>query len=749
MLNTSGNIQLLHDLNNDANVVHLLQHSAQLSTCLLLSIIWSQNLGPFFAEAIALTPHWFAWPFLGEAAATLKHADAARVPAIVEPIIVSIYQSIVRSDRKVMDEAVRSETLRRYHDIVLELLSLFMMPDAEKLDQLKPMRRSTHMGRMVFRLLTMIGKCARMFCNREVAFAPSEGDAVFGCLTDYSPDSSEPAMNESVFATLSQLNNLLLNTLQSNLLLVTVSTFIDWIEVDIDDELTMQRQIAEAAFAVEQLIREDNRFAHDVVQQLQSISVRPKTLQDVIRESTLGEIMGKLDSLALEPEIRSQWLDEFVTRGLLVLDNSECLDTLEGNVEHMNVSHVLPLMRGLCEYAGNMDDASGDKLREIVIRTARRFGANDLLALISFSLELKPDGVDLEQNTLRSETIQMLNRCSESLFQTTEPLIILLQNPSRFFEQLLVSSLAADLPQTIICNFIDRLPAAVTQRFVQRCLPALVNRCATLRPDELKRLAALIVRLHNTQYASPSIFFVQFYEMISDASRNAALPKVTCLANALLAIMKSDATTELAAPLLVMCAILLDYYRWELITFNAGHVQLVETLIDIIHELRRRLLPIASEADKSFVLQRTSHLAPFTRFYLKKLQFPADSSELVRWPQPVDFARFVMGGGGEDGGLDLAALPKDALLERMFGAMVRCTRKECVLLANYELLRPHWFHAVRLVSRIVGRVENQQRGERSQTAVECLRHCGQMLATVVRVSIIRNGFFLFTIFESN
>lgn len=737
MLNTSD-LHFFYDLNNDSAIVHLLHHSAPLSPCLLLSLIWSLNLGPFYAESIAITPHWFAWPFLTEAVATLKHAVPAKVPSIVEGIIVGIYQNIVRSDRRVFDETERSDTLKRYHDIVLELLTTFMTPDVEKMESWTKMRKSRYMGRMVFRLLTMITKCADMFRNQSVAFRQSEADEVFGCLTYVQVESKELVMNQSVFGTLSQLHNLLLNTLQFNLLLVTVSTFIDWIEVDIDDELTLQRQVAEAAYAVEQLIRTDNRFEHDVLLQLQSISMKPKTLRDVIRESTLGEIMCKLDSLAMEPEIREQWLDEFVARGLLVMDNMECLETLEGNVEHMQPRHLRPLMRGLFDFAGNIEDQSSDKLREVIIRTARRFGATDLREIISFSLELTPDGVDLEQNSLRSETIQMLNRCSESVFTSTEPLIILLQNPVRFFEQLLATSLVADQPQTIICNFLDSLSPTMTQRFVQRSLLDLINRAANLPADEAKRLSTLIVRLHSTQFPSHAVFFRHFYQSIAEASRNQNLPKVSCLASALLAIMKSDATTELAAPLLVMCSTLLDYYRWDLATFNEQHAHLVEILIDIIHELRKRLLPIATTADKEFVLQRVAHLKPITRFYLHKLQFQADTSELARWPLPVDFARTIMGGEHQSQTVvDLSTLPKDVLLERMFGAVVRCTRKECLLLAHYELLRPHWFHAVRLVSRIVGRIETQAEegnAARCNAAVQSLRHCGQMLAIVVRVS---------------
>lgn len=638
-----------------------------------------------------------------------------------------------------MDEAERTDTLQRYHDHVLELLAAFMAPDVEKMATWSNMRRSKYMGRMVFHVLTMIRKCSGMFCSAK-GQNNDEAAAVFGCLTDVCVDSNEQQqgmMNESVFGTLSLLNNLLLNTLQSNLLLVTVSTFIDWIEVDINDELTLQRQVAEAAYDVEQLIRTDDRFNHDVVLQLQSISMKPKTLRDVIRESTLGEIMGKLDSLAMEPEIRVQWLDEFIDRGLLVLDNSECLETLEGNIEHMRPTHIRPLMRGLCDFAASMEDLSGDKLREIIIRTARCFNANDLIELIQFSLDLKPDGVDLEQSTLRSETIQMLNRCSDAVFNSIEPLVILLQNPRRFFEHILQTSLTATATQTIICNFIDSLPVQITQRFVQPSLIALVHRSATLPTDEVNRLSALIVRLHRTQFASQSAFFHQFYQLIAEASRNANLTKVTCLAVALRSILKSDATTELAAPLLVMCAILLDYYRWEMTTFNEKHVVIVEILIDVIHELRKRLLPIATDADKAFVRERVAHLQPITRFYLHKLTCAdADNGGQLNtgWPRPVDFARFIMAGGGTET-VDLEAMPKDALLERMFGAVVRCSRKECLLLAHYDLLRPHWFHAVRLVSRIVGRIENQQeRVGESAKAVKCLRHCGQMLASVVRVS---------------
>lgn len=744
MLNTSANHAFSHqDLNNAAAIVHLLNHSAQLSPCLLLSLVWSLDLGVYFAEAIGITPHWFAWPFLREAVATLKHADARRVPSIVEQLVVAIYKNIARSDSERIEEPRRAETLQNYHDFVLALLT-FMAPDEERMTGWTKLRRSKYVGRMVFRLLGMVSRCAAIFCDGRIAWTHIDADLVFGCLKGNIVDSAFPARSEAVTGKLHQLNVLLLNTLQANLKTVTVFTFMDWCEVDIDDEMTLQRQIGEAAFAVEQLIMCDHRFAHDILDQLKSISMRPKTLPEVIREATLGEIMSKLDSLALEPEIRLQWLDEFVSRGNLVLDNDECLGTLEGNVDHMRPVHVQALMRGLVEFSGTLADSSGDKLREIVIQTARRLSVDEIKAVILFSLEVQADGVDLEQPTLRTETIQLLNRCSEATFSSAQPLIILLQNPTRFFDQLLTTALVADLGKNIICNFIDSLAPQISQRFVQRSLLTLVNRCDTMRPDDVKRLTQLIVRLHTTQFTPRAIFFKQFYKWIADASRIKSLVTTTCLAEGLLAILRAHATPESTTALLVMCAILVDHSRWELHTFDARQVHLVETLIDIIHELRKRLLPFATANDKAFVLQRVSHLKASTRFYVHKLFIRPDETAFATWPQPADFARFVMGGpdGGAD--VDLAALPKDVLLVRMFGAVVKSTRKECVLLAHYELLRPHWFHAIRLVSRMVGKVQRQEQTAQSGAAVECLRHCGQMLASVVKVSSITKNTLLQT-----
>lgn len=728
MLNTSG-IEFKHDLNNAHAIVHLLQNSSPLSKCLLLSLAWSLNLSQFLAEAIAYTPHWFAWHFIDQAGDTLKHIDPRKVPAIVDRLVVAIYRNVARSDSRQLDEGERLVTLTRYHDYALELLTTFQTPSEETFAGWSKMKRSKHLGQVVFGLISTISECAAIFRNRNVAFLKSEAEQVFGSVTD--PDEvnemRRDEFGESVYATLNKLNILLLNTLQSNLMLVTVSTFIDWVEFDINDELTLQRQVAEAAHGIEELIKSDNRFAHDVLLQLQSISVRPKTIQDVIRESTLGEIMGKLDSLSLEPDVRQQWLDEFLSRGILVFDNSECLDTLEGNVEHMNLTHVRQLMRGLCELSGTLEDTSTDKLRELVIRTARHFSSTQLHELILHSMEMQPDGVDLELNSLRMSTIQLFNRCSEANMNSVEPLILILQNPLRFFDQMLKTALTADQPQKIICDFINSLPAQMTRSIIQRNILTYVSRCATLTPEETKLLSTLIVRLYNTQYEPVSSFFRQLYQMMAAASRNQDLITVTCLAEALHTIMRrvdESAVTDVAAPLVVMCAVVADHFRWDLVSFADRRVHLVEILVDVIHELRKRLLPVATEADKSFVLQRIAQLKPITRFYFQKLSQPADGPQ----PGPATFASTIMCPEAI-AGVDLTDLPKPELLEKMLSAIVRCTRKECVLLANYELLRPHWFQAITLLSRIVGRTQQS-----SDQSIGCLRYCAQNLACVIRVS---------------
>lgn len=172
----------------------------------------------------------------------------------------------------------------------------------------------------------------------------------------------------------------------------------------------------------------------------------------------------------------------------------------------------------------------------------------------------------------------------------------------------------------------------------------------------------------------------------------------------------------MAGPLLVVCAALIEKYRWDLLTYTETHCKIVELTIEIMHDIRRRYLPVASAEDREFIVAKVAGYKPLTRFYFQRFG-------LERHQQPVEFAAFV------SPVVTGADVRPETMLEALLSAMVRCTRKECAMLAQNATLRPFWFLAIALMGRVVS-----ARPTISENNYGCMRHAAQSLAHVVRVS---------------
>lgn len=741
MLNTEHNFAGARDLTDDVAVVHILQSGPQLPPFLCLIVLWTLRLDQFLYEAITYTPHWFAIELVPEVLNSLK---ASTVPEInraqrIGQLVAALFENIARcgDDGIAIDET-------RIVSLVAILLREFMFIGQEDLAAIAGRkRRAKFLGYIFKHLLSTAERCMAIMLNMSVGAvfekANESIDSVFGSLDQQLQrnaynSSTADARNKVLL----RIIHGLLNAIHDAMKLINVDIFVDWADTDLDEQFTMQRFIGESAYRLnEQLVTGGAPYEHDCIPLLGSFSQRPRTIEDVVRDATMSELMQKLDSIDVDAVQRHLYIDEFIARGVLVLGNDECLDTLEDNAEYLSVDQLAAIIAAVHKLHAVLHDTA-DRLRRFIIKMASERLRNEAVQrLIVHSMQLQPDehGVDLELESFSVSSIGLFNRCTAPLLRTSATMALMLQNPLRFVEHALVIALRTDAQQELICALLDELYAhgagVQTPVLVQKAVGQLLRRGESLPDDERTRLGALLVRVHGTQFAGAEAFYQFFYRHVCEASGTGHAQTVLCMLHALQTVLhrggSSTIAPAMAAPLLVMCAAIMDRYRWDIVTYAEERVSIVTVTVEIMHVLRNRFLPLASAEQRAFIVDKVAAFKPITRFYYQRFR-------LARNEQPVDFVTFIRPAGREEA-IDadaLTAMSAECRLECLLGMIVRCTRKECAMLASNVELRPYWFLAIALMARVVGRSSTEM-----AQSWACLRHAAQSLAYVVRVSVFK------------
>ncbi len=112
-------------------------------------------------------------------------------------------------------------------------------------------------------------------------------------------DNHSESYSSVVEEVLDRIIVVLLNILQNIVMNITLKIFMDWVEIDLpgsseDEELTLQKLIGESAFQLVQLININECFKQDVAKQLECIFIKPKVIQEIVKEATIGTNLEKL-----------------------------------------------------------------------------------------------------------------------------------------------------------------------------------------------------------------------------------------------------------------------------------------------------------------------------------------------------------------------------------------------------------------------------------------------------------------------
>lgn len=721
ILNTEATFK--YDLMTDHTICHLLNTMPLLPKALLHACIWNLTLDVYFYECIAYTPIWFAYQFIDNVVESLKYADPYETLDRVDQLVRAIYTNIARCDFRHMEAVEKKIIVNKYYDVTMDLMRHFYAPDAEKFQLWSKNKFRKYMGFVLKHNLEMVLHCFELFQRRPVLKCDLIEYDIYALMRERESliDDHRENYSDIIQEVLHRMNTTLLNSLQYNVMQVDCNAFMYWVEVDIDDEYTLQRVVGEAAYKVEQLINFNECFTHDVSVQLKAIVVKPLTVPEMIeRIETIGEWIEKLEKLAdtNNPNIEL-WLNGFIDRGELVLGNTECLEALELHTKSLTV----PLVKRLISFAtnagtGDDDDEDGgyveEKLIEICLNSLEQLNNAQIFELIQYSLdEQKSAFGHFQLDNFDQFLIEVFNKTTFTQNRLAY-LKLLFQNPTMFYEKVFEEALTTDAQQQHMIQIVTET-SAIFRNFAVNQLNSLIEKANILNDsDEIQLMPKLLAQLFFAEVLPPFQFIVDiFYKKhLVDAMKSPDFNRLELLITTLNIIAGQFKFDGMCPPLLVMSSQVLEICRWNLTKFTDQLTTIVTKIIEFINVILKVFLPNASQNEKSWIIPKIATYGPLTRYYFQKLALPIGQP-------PQKFDEFLWPSNRK---LD----DQEASVKFLCEYFVRCTVNEIHLLAKNEQLLVCFWDAFELITAIA--IRSGQSKE-----VNCLRYICNAILSVVQV----------------
>ena len=725
ILNTDASFS--RDLNEDFSICHLLNNFPPLSKCLFVNLVWQLKLEKFFYEAIKFTPTWFMLQFLPEAVDSLRFSKPLEVIEQVKKITEAIYSNICRIDFKASNVGQQVELkiiLNKLLEHMMSLLRNYNTPNSDESFTKSKKKLREYLGISLNYQLSLVLNCFELYQTKP-KFTISDELQIYRLMVEKEPEldnHSTSSYSSTVNDSLVKVNIALLNTLQNSVMNITLDDFMCWVEIDIEDPLTddedlkrdnLQKSIGEMSYSLVQLINVHEYFQHDVAKHLQTISIKPKSLEEIAKEATVGTVLEKVESSFS----RRVWFEELLNRSDTLYCNSECLQTV---IENMDLVNFKDLMKILSEHQ-NYDDM--DREDELLVRKIFKLGCGKLNCIESrnFGEELiRTFGVDykLEEDEaiFASELTNYLNKLTENNLDELQMWQLVVTNPSEFYSKLLRDIPTHDKTQIEIVLRILAATNSIADDFVKTNVLEILEVAADAKKTFMQFFLAGLFKQNLIDRKE----FIRDVLMsnLAKAMASEKLQVVFVLLSSLKQISTKLKVEDLLAPLLILLTQILDKCRWDLISFTSLKESIIETAVEITQDLVRTILIHGSRQDKDWIVARTEKCKPMTKFYMQKLQL--ETNQTV-----VEFDKFLHPVGFEN-------LSKDKTVTFLCETIVRCTLKELKWLMTNINLQSCLTESVLVVSMIV-----KKSGQQGPT--NCLHKCVSDYVRMLKVTLSQNN----------
>ncbi|XP_055610501.1 uncharacterized protein LOC129757334 [Uranotaenia lowii] len=732
VLNTD--VSFKFDLTRDTNICHVLNTIPQLTKCLLLSCIWGASLDEYFYELLAYSPQWFAMQFLDQAVTSLKFAKPYEILERVERMVGAVFYSICRTDCdwKRVDRnrfVEQQRILSKLFDFVAELLRYFNTPDMSKFEKWSRARMHKYYGFALKHMFKIVLDCFELYFNKSL-FKLDEKLSIYKIMGESHPVRTEIPEEYSAGTEthLIKINNCLLNTLQTCVMEVTVDRFMYWAEVDIvrekQENASLQQVIGEYAFRLLEVLKDRKIFQHNVLKQLPSIALRPKSQAEKAMDLSMRELMEKLETTR-EVYEQKLFFNEFIRRGAQVLGNGECLELIEQNLQLVSGDNV----RKMIEYDNRPteDEMEEDgpseeavKLRELILRSVDYLLLEEATSLIkhmtgTYGLEYDryrtPDLVEkIVEYTNKFSTSVNLMSDEDDIFL---PMSLIFQCPSLFYDRLTRSLYDSSFNNA---NYIYTI-IRVIAKTKSLAIPYISAQLRALLSDQFEiiksnSLSVFVLKLYELDLLERNHFLQGFLlQGVDEAFHKdkwVALMEILGLMQLVvdknLNMFRLDTLKQTVLKLAELSEILrFDVTKLQPVhSTGIGRIQLLEKMLKIIAGPVRMLRAFKEEPKQRFRAQ-TEKFAPITRFYFQRVFVDLSQPGVVL----EEMAKFMNPDLNEE-------TPKQQLRLFLSKTLVQCTTLESEKLARNELLQTHFSDAIMIILVLL---------EKQEHHYECLKSC--------------------------
>lgn len=726
-----------YNLKDDPGLAHVIEICPLLPKYLLVAIVWELHLDQFFYEALARCPCWFSFQYFENATDSLKHIkDPYEVLIKVENLVKSIYTSITKSQAEPIQFVDKKIILGKLYDYTMNLLRQFYTPDAEKFKTFKKNEFFTYSGYAINHILEMITFTFDVYEEKNKLKPDFEPAGVYDiCSSNTNQNQTSEADSHSLIKNFQlKVITALLNCLQYNVMLVKIDVFMHWVEVDVNEQETLQSVIGVKSFLVGERMLANRDFNHDVAQQLKSIAIRPKSLEEQITDATIGEILGKLRE-PLERHVKKAWFDELFKK-TISLGNDECLEVIKENIKLIGIENCMEIIdyidleRKVREEQSEQivdDDDDDDEdmnidsssdLTHILLAAVEIFSSSDIIKLINYEVKRFDKEVCLFQDERFPErATEFLNKFSND-FDEQKFLCLCFENPDTMWTKLFDVACNSEEHIGIFCSMVKLMRPLSNDYFH----PLLASALGDERIHQ-KFFSQLLCSIYfELCFDRQTDFFKQFFNSIVtdmlDAEQYADLiPLIKCL-NLIVARGSGSKEAlvfgEATAPVLLMAAQIIENVRWDLLTYSDERDIVLKECTQFIQNTVKGFLPLAKEKDKKWIKKSMKDsYRPLTQYYFQRFSLTPDQ------PQKK-FDEFLI----------TTETPSAADLEMfLISNFVRCTAKETDWLARSDRLLPHMSDMILTLGVVVNETENPN-------AVLNYRNCMVNYANIVEKHLI-------------
>lgn len=714
LLNTD--VTLKYDLSEEPSISHFLNIMAALPKCVMHKLIWDLKIEAYFGEIIAFSPSWFAYPFLVEIADSLRFSDPFRIMDRVCAVVRAIYTSIARAIFRPANPTEHKIMFNKLFDIVVELMQYFYTANFPKDSEWPKEKFHKYLGYVLLNSLQLVEYCFKLYMTRPLLKSDKPVYEVFEFLRarEALVDDGNTTYTEDILNAFDRINVLLLNSLQDIVMQIDCYAFMDWLEEKCGSE-TLQKVIGESAYHVQKLILENECFSHAVGEQLKGISIKPKTVQEIIQASTMSgllEILDEITSQGLIDDARLQpCLDSFINRGELTLNNEECIGSLKFHVQSLTMEQAKRMITVAMDIDGAHETVI-DPFVEVIIMALDYKTESEVLELTVHSLRDRTTTECFQVMDYESLLISVFNKSTFNA-NRKDYLKLMFQSPYTFYGKCFSDAISSE---SLMQQTFEILK--YTSAVFECCAPYMARTLMSERllpPEQKKQLSKLASFIFFSTNLNQKEFIVEilYKEFLTMAMRDKDYDRINIIITILLEISHKFKFEDMCPPLLIVFAQLLELCRWSLSTYTEELKEIVEKTINLIAAVLDIYMVKPVEKEIQWIAKRISGFKKLTLFYYQKM----DHTLPVK---PDEFPAFLWENRVESN--DPVAI-KRFLCEHL----VQCTSNEIRLLYKRPLLKQYFWEVIKMIAAIVSR-------SMCGYGINCLNYITKAFLTVVKVS---------------